>query len=106
MVFISCNSVRTANGQKDALQGASDLSYISGPQIVFSILCKNDTPTITFDLKENRVSGKNSCNSYSGTLNVDANETSFKGPIVVTNIKKPPCFPEQGGLKKTKNKFY
>ena len=80
MVFISCNSVRTANGQKDALQGASDLSYISGPQIVFSILCKNDTPTITFDLKENRVSGKNSGNSYSGTLNADEIKLVSKSP--------------------------
>ena len=77
-VLVSCNSVKTTNIEKDALQGAWELNYTSGPRIAFSGLYPNVAPTITFDLKENRVSGKNSCNSYSGTLNAEGNKISFK----------------------------
>lgn len=88
-VLISCNSVKTANSQKAALQGAWELNYISGPRIAFSGLYPNDAPTITFDLKENKVSGKNSCNSYSGTLNAEGNKINFKAPMVVTKMFCP-----------------
>ncbi|RKS92297.1 heat shock protein HslJ [Flavobacterium limicola] len=88
-VLISCNSLKTANSQKAALQGAWELNFISGPRIAFSGLYPNDAPTITFDLKENRVSGKNSCNSYSGTLNADGNKISFKEPMMVTKMFCP-----------------
>ena len=88
-VLVSCNSVKTINTEKASLQGAWQLIYISGPRIDFSGLYPNDKPTITFDLKENRVFGKNSCNSYSGTLNVDGNKISFKGPMAVTKMFCP-----------------
>ena len=88
-VLISCNSVKTANSQKAALQGAWELNFISGPRIAFSGLYPNDAPTITFDLKENRVSGKNSCNSYSGTLSAEENKINFKEPMMVTKMFCP-----------------
>lgn len=88
-VLISCNSVKKANSQKAALQGAWELNFISGPRIAFSGLYPNDAPTITFDLKENRVSGKNSCNSYSGTLSAEENKINFKEPMMVTKMFCP-----------------
>ena len=88
-VLISCNSVKTANSQKAALQGAWELNFISGPRITFAGLYPNDAPIITFDLKENRVSGKNSCNSYSGTLNADGSKINFKEPMMVTKMFCP-----------------
>jgi heat shock protein HslJ len=88
-VLISCNSVKTASSQKAALQGAWELNFISGPRIAFSGLYPNDAPTITFDLKENRVFGKNSCNSYSGTLSVEENKINFKEPMMVTKMFCP-----------------
>jgi heat shock protein HslJ len=88
-VLISCNSVKTASVQKAALQGAWELNYISGPRIAFEGLYPNDAPIITFDLKENRVSGKNSCNSYSGTLNADESKINFKQPMMVTKMFCP-----------------
>ncbi|SFF33941.1 META domain-containing protein [Flavobacterium xueshanense] len=88
-VLVYCNSVKTINTEKASLQGAWQLIYILGPRIDFSGLYPNDKPTITFDLKENRVFGKNSCNSYSGTLNVDGNKISFKGPMAVTKMFCP-----------------
>jgi heat shock protein HslJ len=88
-VLISCNSVKTANGQKAALQGAWELNYISGPRIAFGGLYPDNKPTITFNLKEDRVSGKNSCNSYSGTLNADGSKINFKQPMMVTKMFCP-----------------
>lgn len=88
-VLISCNSVKTANGQIAALQGAWELNYISGPRIAFGGLYPDNKPTITFNLKEDRVSGKNSCNSYSGTLNADGSKINFKQPMMVTKMFCP-----------------
>ncbi|TDD74186.1 META domain-containing protein [Flavobacterium caseinilyticum] len=88
-VLISCNSVKTANSQKAELQGAWELNYISGPRIAFAGLYPDNKPTITFNLKEDRVSGKNSCNSYSGTLNADGSKINFKQPMMVTKMFSP-----------------
>ncbi len=88
-VLISCNSVKTANSQKAALQGAWELNYITGPRIAFSGLYPDNKPTITFNLKETTVSGRNSCNSYSGKLNVDGSKISFKEPMMVTKMFCP-----------------
>ena len=88
-VLISCNSVKTASSQKAALQGAWELNFISGPRIAFSGLYPDNKPTITFNLKETSVSGKNSCNSYAGKLNVDGSKISFKEPMMVTKMFCP-----------------
>lgn len=88
-VLISCNFLKTSNSKTTSLEGSWELNFISGPRIAFSGLYPNDAPTITFDLKENRVSGKNSCNSYSGTLNADGNKISFKEPMIVTKMFCP-----------------
>ena len=88
-VLISCDSVKTANSQKVALQGAWELNYISGPRIAFAGLYPDNKPTITFNLKETTVSGRNSCNSYSGKLNVDGSKISFKEPMMVTKMFCP-----------------
>ena len=73
-VLISCNSMKTSNSKITSLEGPWELNYISGPRIAFDGLYPNDKPTIVFDLKENKVYGKNSCNSYFGTLDADGNK--------------------------------
>lgn len=88
-VLISCNSVKTGNSQKAALQGAWELNYISGPRIAFAGLYPDNKPTITFNLKETTVSGRNSCNSYAGKLNVNGSKISFKEPMMVTKMFCP-----------------
>jgi heat shock protein HslJ len=88
-VLISCNSVKTANSQKAALQGAWELNYISGPRIAFAGLYPDNKPTITFNLKETTVSGRNSCNSYAGKLNIDGSTINFKEPMMVTKMFCP-----------------
>jgi heat shock protein HslJ len=88
-VLISCNSVKTANSQKAALQGAWELNFISGPRIAFSGLYPDNKPTITFNLKDTSVSGKNSCNSYAGKLNADESKINFKEPMMVTKMFCP-----------------
>ena len=62
----------------NTLDGTWELNYISGPRIAFDGLFPSKKPTITFDLKENRVSGNNSCNQYFGTLKIDGKKINFK----------------------------
>lgn len=93
LAFISCNSVKTSNNTSSSLDGTWELNYITGPRIAFAGLYPNQKPTIIFDLKEKRVSGNASCNSYSGKLNVDGNKISFKDPIAMTKMM---CMDIQG----------
>ena len=93
LAFISCNTVKTSNNALASLEGTWELNYITGPRIAFGGLYPNQKPIIFFDLKENRVSGNASCNSYSGKLNVDGNKISFKDPMAMTKMM---CMDIQG----------
>lgn len=93
LAFISCNSVKTIKDKTALLEGTWELNFVTGPRIAFNGLYPNKKPTIIFDLKENRVSGNASCNSYSGKLNVDGNKISFKDPIAMTKMM---CMDIQG----------
>ena len=72
-----------------SLEGNWELNYISGPRIAFEGLYPNAKPTIRFDFGENRVSGNNSCNTYSGQLKTDGNVISFTQPMAVTRMMCP-----------------
>ncbi len=93
MGFMSCNSTKSAMKSTTSLDGTWQLNYISGPRITFDGLYPNKKPTINFDLKENRVSGNASCNTYRGRLNVDGNKISFKEPMAMTRMM---CIDIQG----------
>lgn len=68
------------------LEGTWNLTYITGPRIAFEGLFPNRKPFIRFDVKEQRVSGNNSCNSYTGKLVVDGNTIDFTQPMAVTKM--------------------
>jgi heat shock protein HslJ len=96
--LVGCNSVKTKEkvvNQGDKLNGSWQLNYISGPRIAFDGLYPDKKPTINFDVKENRVSGNNSCNSYTGMLKVDGNEISFKDAKMATTMMACPGQGEQ-----------
>ncbi|ESU26599.1 DUF306 protein [Flavobacterium limnosediminis JC2902] len=96
--LVGCNSVKTKNSTADqsgSLNGSWQLNYISGPRIAFDGLYPDKKPTINFDVKENRVSGNNSCNSYSGKLNVDGNKISFKDSKMASTMMACPGQGEQ-----------
>lgn len=80
----SCDSKKGVplSGSK-SLEGNWELNYISGSRIAFDGLYPNQKPDITFNLKENRVMGRNSCNNYSGSIKVEGNAIDFdeKGMI-------------------------
>jgi heat shock protein HslJ len=86
LTLMSCNSTKTAMGKTASLEGTWELNYITGPRITFDGLFPNKKPTISFDLKEIRVSGNNSCNSYTGKLNTEGNKINFKDPMAVTKM--------------------
>jgi heat shock protein HslJ len=78
LTIVSCNSNKSALKANAGLEGTWQLNYITGPRIAFEGLYPDKKPTITFDLKQNRVSGNNSCNQYFGVLIVDGNKINFK----------------------------
>ena len=91
ILLFSCNSQK--NQPKASLEGSWELVSISGTKNAFQDLYPNSKPSITFDLKENRVSGKNGCNSYSGKFTLDGNKIRFEpGTMIATKM-----FCEGGG---------
>lgn len=86
LLFTSCVCMKQSKKNITSMEGTWELSYISGSRIAFEGLYPNKKPIITFDLKENRVSGNNSCNNYSGKLAVDGNKISFKAPMATTKM--------------------
>lgn len=93
LTLTSCNSTQSTMKKTASLEGTWELNYISGPRIAFEGLYPNQKPFITFDLKENIVSGKNSCNNYSGKLNIDGNKINFLQPMIATKMM---CNDNQG----------
>ena len=87
VVLFSCSIFKCKKSDSvSKLEGSWELNYISGPRIAFEGLYPNKKPTIIFNLKENRVSGNSSCNSYTGKLNVEGNKIDFTQPMVMTKM--------------------
>jgi heat shock protein HslJ len=78
LIFMACDSTKSATKSTTSLEGTWELNYIIGPRIAFDGLYPNKKPTITFDLKENKVAGNSSCNQYFGTLKVEGKNINFK----------------------------
>lgn len=93
-LLISCTIFKSKKSDAvSKLDGTWELNYITGPRIAFDGLYPNKKPTINFDLKENRVSGNNSCNSFTGKLSVTGNKIDFTQPMGVTKMM---CMDGQG----------
>lgn len=78
LTITGCKSSKQPLKTTTSLEGTWQLNYITGPRIAFDGMYPDKKPTITFDLKENRVSGNNSCNQYFGALHVDGSKINFK----------------------------
>lgn len=87
VVLISCNASKTQKEDSvSKLEGTWELNYITGPRIAFDGLYPNKKPTITFDVKESRVSGNSSCNNYTGKLCVTGNKIDLTQPMAMTKM--------------------
>lgn len=87
VVLISCNASKTQKEDSvSKLEGTWELNYITGPRIAFDGLYPNKKPTITFDLKENRISGNSSCNNYTGKLSITGNKIDLTQPMAMTKM--------------------
>ncbi len=94
LLLISCSIFKCKKTDSvSKLDGTWELNYITGPRITFDGLYPNKKPTIVFNSKENQVSGNNSCNSYTGKLNVTGNKIDFTQPMAVTKMM---CLDGQG----------
>lgn len=87
IALISCSGIKQTPVKATAnLEGTWELNYINGPRIAFDGLYPDKKPTISFDTKENRVSGNNGCNSYSGNLIVTDQTIDLTVPMAVTKM--------------------
>jgi len=77
MSFVSGTTSKPAVATT-SLEGTWELKYIRGPRIAFDGLYPNSKPTIAFNLKENKITGNNSCNQYFGALFMDGAKINFK----------------------------
>ena len=77
MSFVSCTTSKPAVATT-SLEGTWELKYITGPRIAFDGLYPNSKPTIAFNLKENKITGNNSCNQYFGALIIDGAKINFE----------------------------
>lgn len=78
LTISTCESAKSVSDNTVTLEGTWQLNYITGPRIAFDGLYPKMKPTINFNLKENKVSGNNSCNQYFGSLLLDGNQINFK----------------------------
>lgn len=77
MGFVSCGPSKTAV-KEFSIEGTWVLNYITGPKIAFDGLFPGKKPTINFNLKDNKITGNNSCNQYFGPLILDGAKINFK----------------------------
>lgn len=85
-ILASCNTAQKVTKSENTLEGSWQLNYITGPRIAFNGLYPETVPSVTFDLKENRFSGTNSCNRFSGNFSVEKNKISFKDDKTVMTM--------------------
>jgi heat shock protein HslJ len=85
LLISSCTTSKLPS-TTNTLEGTWQLNYITGSRIAFDGLFPENKPTITFDLKENRVSGNNSCNTFSGNLIIKENQINFKDAKMISTM--------------------
>ncbi|SHH10467.1 META domain-containing protein [Flavobacterium defluvii] len=90
-ILFSCKCKKVDSAAK--LDGTWELNYITGPRITFDGLYPNKKPTISFNTKDNQVSGNSSCNNYTGKLVIDGNKIDFTQPMAMTKMM---CLDGQG----------
>lgn len=99
LLFLACNSTKSVSIDTTRLEGTWQLSFISGTGIAFDDLYSNKKPTINFNLKENKVSGNNSCNSYFGVLLLNGNKINFKDSKMGMTMMSCPGMGESAYMK-------
>jgi len=88
-VFFSCcksaSNKAAHTNEKQTLEGEWVLNYIKSPQELKELYSRG-TPFVRFDMKQNLISGKNGCNSFSGKFTVSGSTINFKGPMTATRM--------------------
>lgn len=69
---------------KEQLVGTWQLNYLEGEQV--EKLYTDKLPEITFEQGASRVSGQNSCNGYSGAVEISGQKIVFSSKMIQTMI--------------------
>ena len=73
VVISSCSCKKDASNKATvgSIEGNWELTSIPATKTSFESLYANAKPTISFNINETKVTGKNSCNSYGGNFSLD-----------------------------------
>jgi heat shock protein HslJ len=88
----SCNTLKVSSGDSSGLnnlEGTWEMDYISGPRIAFNGLYPGKKPTMTFNVRDMKLTGNSSCNSFSGKLDADDTKITFNSPLISTKMACP-----------------
>ncbi|RYZ81723.1 MAG: META domain-containing protein [Proteobacteria bacterium] len=85
VLVFSCRSSR----EVPSVQGNWTLTSLNAPGADFKALYPSNAPTLKIELGDNRATGKNGCNNYSGTLKIVGNQIVFDKNMVTTRMFCP-----------------
>ena len=85
-VAVSCGSAKMKSASETALNGTWELNFITGEDFAFDELYPQKKPTLSFDLRNKKVSGNTGCNSFNGPVTIEGNKISFKLPMAMTRM--------------------
>lgn len=95
-ILISCKSSQqqeTAETQKlidsTLLNGSWELNHFPGGRLPFDSLFAMKRPVMMLDVAGKRISGNNSCNSFSGPFELKGTKILFPGPMMSTKMACP-----------------
>jgi heat shock protein HslJ len=82
-------SLKNPASNPNFLNGAWQLSYISGPRITFDGLYPDKKPQVVFDVASSHISGNTSCNSFGGAVSLSGNKFSVDQSLITTKMFCP-----------------
>lgn len=92
----ACKTTKTATTTTDTtsatpekLQGTWELNYITTSRVPFKDLYPDKKPSITFNVAEGKINGNTGCNTFLGSLNVNANNLDFTDPLALSRMACP-----------------
>jgi len=83
------NTAGTSKKQQTQLNGTWVLSFVGGMREALDDEYPEKKPEMTLDIANKKVTGHSSCNTFSGTVDVDGEMIAFTGPMLMTRMACP-----------------
>lgn len=92
-LFFACKSTKNvatpATADPASLNGTWELNYITASRVPFKDLYPDKTPTLVFNVANEKINGNTGCNSFIGVFKVNGNVIDFTSPLALTKMACP-----------------